>query len=294
MTQYEPISIVPGWFQFNYVTKISRSETILNSVPSSSMIMQLVFLPLAGSPDPYHLEKYRVPQNNVIESQLLVQKYSNELVMDLSSIYSDPSTKAMPDKPFFRGFCGKNNINYDLLEYFMATIHYCDQILPIPIDYEGMYSRIHEMSGIKKDEEAGHFVRKPWLSKRYVVYDHKEQKRKAYLSNRFVEYRIASRIVDSFSQEISFNVDSDHSLISSELFDETIRLVKEMRKQKKQAKSFEVFLSQCWFCYGFFERQTAKNGKVSRYCTRPECKKKNDAWRIHLDRIGITMESLGL
>jgi hypothetical protein len=306
---HQKISIIAGYKRINYLVGNYAVQ-----IPSNKLLEELVNFPEVEQcyphhSDPFNVEFYRIrDRDDDLDNQLLLQQFSNSLVDDLTQRVNEQSEINLANIKV----CERNNIDYPTFKYCSDVLDYVRRILPgANPDQDAISQALTALpeflkKGSMHDVVMGEKGRK-YLEKGIATHQ-------SFL-RRFSDYRCAyhfinhvnsvattdersSAVIAETSQaiknneklkrvrtkkgqiRIEFTKYSNAETFSLELetSDNLVCILRDLASNSSDYIAVSMFkiLTQCLFCNRFHLQDPIP--KISRYCDRDECNKKNKAW----------------
>jgi hypothetical protein len=235
---------------------------------------------------------YRLKPSFDLESQIVLQRYSNTAIDYIHRGFSFPSEFDRRVKKI----CDNHGYCFETYQFHQTVQRYCSFMIPYP--YRNRFDR----------EDSPHIL----LNKPIDFYGEKERRicdreiaSERMIMERFSLYHYST----AFTNKISLNIDPDEKeILDSSLFVSTDNLYTNARKiarhqrtQRKEQKAIiesqnellcsSLELHQCVFCYRFsFVELPPQGNDFKQHCDRDECKKAYERWKKHLNRLKIPLK----
>ena len=300
------IEIIGGYEGLRYTVDGGREV----SIPSPILLQELIRFPKIEKryPDPYdpfNVDRYRIRDREPdLDNQLLLQIKSNWLINAIDRSRYNPSDFEHK----LLSCCEKYHICSQSVYYRLKLMQYCRNILPVvyldtSTKHPAMIRAFERMKDTTDDSYSKRYdLTQPFVENNEELAAYQKRQVKFYeaLRRRFSEYNEAFNYLDNLLSNPSV-----HKEMYDVIYDD-IRIQnsnnEKIRKQNSTNKNKDenaidstmsdshTILTQCLFCYRFQLQKPNQRGSFKRYCTnRPECKKKDRAWRGSLISRNISL-----
>jgi hypothetical protein len=225
-------------------------------------------------------------QRDDLESQMVLQFYSNTIINYLHSEFSFPTETDL----LIKEVCDKHGQCFETYQFAQMVQRYCEFILPYP--YKTRFNREYNLHIDLNKPIKLHGNNESQIISQGISHSQRLRERFSLYS-----YTIAvqNRILGSLTRE-------EKEVFDSRLFDRTDYLYtfdRKMARDQQKAKRQEpnrILLSprdelhQCVFCYRFkFEPLPPQGNEFPQHCDRDECKLAYGRWLRHINRLEIRL-----
>lgn len=304
------IEIIGGYEELRYTVDGGREV----SIPSPILLQELIRFPKIEKryPDPYdpfNVDRYRIRDREPdLDNQLLLQTRSNWIINEIyESRYhlSDFEIK-------LSSCCEKHHICFQSVYYRLKLMDYCRNILSVvkidpsiknPALIRAFKKRLDSSTHLTKYDLTQPFVEN---NQELAAYQKRHVMFSEALRRRFSEFNEAFYYMDwlislPYIYEQMRDVIHENTLIQNKK-NESIRYQRSHNKQSvnknstnntdSQITDADKTLTQCLFCNRFQLQKPNQRGTFKRYCAnRPECQKKDRAWRGSLSSRNISPDN---
>jgi hypothetical protein len=294
------IPIIDGYSRIIFTI----DDGLIAEIPSDKLLKELVNFPKVeqGFPhlsDPFNVNPYRFRDRDPdLENQLILRYRNNQVIGSIYSFDNQMLELSAVERATLQ-YCNRHGIDFFSAFYRFKVIDYCQKLLPENSANPDEISKIiTAFTGLKPDFEDNnkrtydfHEARRNSKCIQYFDRtDYSFQGRK----RRFPSLDEACMYIENFTEKPSFD-DDLHEVIYEQCIlinKNNERAKKQRTKNRKSGDSDYRRLTQCIFCNRFHFQEPKRF--LSKFCDRPECKKRNKAWLASLERLEISPKNVSL